>query len=222
MRPPRNAARRRGSGLVLAALPLLGPLSCVPASPLPSLASGRLVQGRPASVDLGMVGARPDRAASEVRFTACCIFVPPVGGDADFIGQGSGGGISFAYRPASGGDPEGDVYFEWGLERSAHKEVSSGRAAEYWRANAGFRRAVPWGDPAEIFFSTGAGYHAIAVSGGRELAGPGIYGGMGVELLLAKAASFLLSARLQYFWGGGSDDGNGLSGALAAGAGLRF
>ena len=114
--------------------------------------------------------------------------------------------------------PEGDLYLEWGLERSSHEEEATGAAAEYWRATGGFRWSFAWGARAELFLSLGGGYHEIDVSGGREIVAPGAYGGAGVEILLGRAWSALFDARLNYFWG----DEPGYSAVFAAGLGLRI
>ncbi|MHC5057719.1 MAG: hypothetical protein ACYTKD_23865 [Planctomycetota bacterium] len=162
--------------------------------------------------------AGPDLSGPEARVAVVGVFVPPPGEGADFIDSGFGEGVAFAYRPKGGGDPEGDVYLEWALERSAHEEAASGLAAEYWRATGGMRWSSGWVSRTELFLSVGAGYHEIEVSGGRELVGTGAYGGAGVEFLLSRASSALLSVRLNYFWG----DDPGYAAVLAAGIGLRL
>lgn len=159
-----------------------------------------------------------DLAGPEARVAFVVLFVPPPGGGGDFIDSGTGEGVAFAYRSEGGGSPDGDIYLEWGLERSSHEETSTGLAAEYRRASGGVRWSFAWGGRAELSLSAGGGYHEIVASGGRAVAGPGAYGGMGVELLLGRAASALLAARLSYFWG----DEPGYSAVLSAGVGLRL
>ncbi len=159
-----------------------------------------------------------DLLGSEVRVAAVGAFVVPLGGEAGFIDSGWGEGLAFAYRSASGGSPDGDMYVEWALERSAHKESASGLPAEYWRGTGGMRWSFAWGRMTEVFLSFGGGYHEIEVSGGRELSGPAAYGGGGIELLLGRAASAFLTAKLNYIW----TDDPGYTATLAAGVGLRL
>jgi len=169
--------------------------------------------GRALTADIG-----PELSGPESRVAVVGIFVAPPGSGADFIDSGLGEGVAFAYRAKNGGDPDGDMYLEWGLERSSHEEAVSGVPAEYWRATGGMRWSFAWGTMSEFFFSLGGGYHEIAVSGGHELSGPGAYGGAGIELLLGRALSALVNVRFNYFW---SDD-PGFAVILAAGIGLRL
>jgi len=191
-------------------------LPCVPTregltSTLPDVAPAPLVQALTANVG-------PDLSGPEARVAVVGVFVAPPGSGAAFIDSGLGEGLAFSYRAESGGNADGDTYLEWGLERSSHEEAGTGLPAEYWRATGGVRWSFAWGTMSEFYFSLGGGYHDMAVSGGRELSGPGAYGGAGIELLLSRASSALVNVRFNYFW---SDD-PGYAVVLAAGIGLRL
>jgi len=160
----------------------------------------------------------PDLSGPEARVAVVGVFVAPPGSGAGFLDSGLGEGIAFSYRAKPGGNADGDIYLEWGLERSSHEEAGSGLPAEYWRATGGVRWSFAWGTMSEFYFSLGGGYHDMAVSGGRELEGPGAYGGAGIEFLLSRASSALVNVRFNYFW---SHD-PGYAVVLAAGIGLRL
>jgi hypothetical protein len=153
-----------------------------------------------------------------VRVAVAGLFVAALGGEADIIDSGTGEGLAFAYRSKGGGSPEGDMYLEWALERSAHDGSTSGLPAEYWRGTGGMRWSFAWGRVTEVFLSLGGGYHEIKVSGGREISGPAAYGGGGIEFLLGRAASAFLTAKLNYIWA----DDPGYTATLAVGVGLRL
>jgi len=169
--------------------------------------------GRVLTADVG-----PDLSGPEARVAVVGVFVAPPGAGADFLDSGVGEGVAFANRAKPGGNTDGDIYLEWSLERSSHEEAGSCLPAEYWRATGGMRRSFAWGTMSEFYFSLGGGYHDMAVSGGRELSGPGAYGGAGIEFLLSRASSALLNVRFNYFW---SDD-PGYAVVFAAGIGLRL
>jgi hypothetical protein len=184
---------------------------CGPALTLPAAASS--LSGRALLANAGL-----DLTGPEARVAVIGVFVTSPGGGAAIIGSGSGEGLAFSYRPKGGGNSEGDIYLEWGLERSSHEESGSGIPAEYLRATAGVRYSLAWGTRSEVFFSFGGGYHGIEVSGGAGVDGPGAYGGVGIEFLLGRACSALLNARFNYFWG----DDPGYAATLVAGIGLRL
>ncbi len=169
----------------------------------------------PAASGMSMLGA-------ETRLAVRVVYVPAPGEDTPPVGDGRGEGISFLYRPDSPGAPEGDIYFEWGVERSSHEEISSSNAAEYWKGTAGFRWSVPWTSTSEAYLSAGAGYHELAVSGGSSVAGPGLYGGAGAEFLLGRGFSAVVDLKLHYFRDDAGEGADGFSVALAAGVALRM
>lgn len=242
----RDAAELR-AGPVLATTALLAASACsFPATNMVSDASARveapLAARGPSGRQAGPVLPDPARLlacagrrsflGSESRAALRAVWVPSPSEDVPAVERGFGEGVSFAYRPDAPGKPDGDLYYEWGLERSTHEERTSGSAAEYWRATAGFRWALPWGEAGgafgrlpEVFISAGAGYHDLAVSGGEEISGFGLYGGAGMEFLLGRSFSGVLDLKVHYFWGDELPEGgtaNGLSVTLAAGLGLRM
>ena len=160
---------------------------------------------------------------SEFRVGLRALFVPPPAEEADILDQGTGDGFFIVYRPDDTGRYEGDISFEVVFERSAHEETDTGRAAEYWRGYVGFRWADAWASRAETFLSAGGSYNQIEVSGRDLIAGVGLYGGAGVELLLARSASVMAEVKLHKFWASIEDgSGGGMAVVLAVAAGLRF
>ncbi len=161
------------------------------------------------------------RRRSEFRVGARALYVLSPSGDADILGEGTGDGFFILYRPEETGGMEGDILFEVILERSAHEETSTGRAAEYWRVCGGFRWSDEWSKRSEPFLAVGASYSRIEVSGGEVMGGLGLYGGVGVEFLLSRVAAATIEAKLHKFWGG-DGSGDGLAVVLAVAAGRRF
>ena len=160
---------------------------------------------------------------SEFRVGLRALFVPPPAEEADILDQGTGDGFFIVYRPDDTGRYDGDISFEVVFERSAHEETDTGRAAEYWRGYVGFRWADVWASRAETFLSAGGSYNQIEVSGRDLIAGVGLYGGAGVELLLARSASVMAEVKLHKFWASIEDgSGGGMAVVLAVAAGLRF
>ncbi|GAG24439.1 unnamed protein product, partial [marine sediment metagenome] len=161
------------------------------------------------------------RRGSEFRVGARALYVLSPGEDADILGRGTGDGFFVVYHPEDPGQIEGDVFFEVVLERSAHVEIGTGRAAEYWRGFAGFRWSDEWSEHSEPFLSAGASYSRIEVSGGDVIGGLGLYGGAGVEFVFARVVAATIEAKVHRFWGGDESAG-GSALVLAAAVGMRF
>ncbi len=211
------AAATTGCGFVvgdLDARPLLT-VSDLRVSMRPRHTDRGLARLRPAASGMSLIGA-------ETRLAVRLIHVPAPRDEVPPVGEGRGEGISFFYRPESPGNPEGDISFEWGAERSAHREKLSLNAAEYWKGPAGFRWSVQWTSRSEAYLSMGAAYHELAVSGGARIAGPGLYGGAGAEFLLGRGLSAVVDLKLHYFWDETVSGAPGFSAALAAGVALRM
>ncbi len=165
----------------------------------------------------------PARRGTEFRIGARILFVTSPGEQADALEQGTGDGFALVLRPRERDRFERDTLFEFILERSSHKEVDTGRAAEYWRVCAGFRQAKEGSDRSEPFMSMGVTYNRIDVSGGDLfIEGVGVYGGAGVEAMLGSAASAVVEAKLHRFWGTGAMAAGSVAVVVAAGLGLRF
>lgn len=178
---------------------------------------------------LGFASPAPDlsaapasaRRGTEFRVGARALYVLPPADDADILEHGTGDGFFILYRPEETGRMEGDILFEVILERSAHEETLTGRAAEYWRVCGGFRWSNEWSKRSDPFIAAGASYSRIEISGGRVMGGLGVYGGAGVEFLLSRVAAATIEAKLHKFWGG-DGSGDGLAVVLAVSAGMRF
>ncbi len=199
--------------------PPFAALRSLPAGAGGSPAAAAIAAPRPAlSGDSGFA-----QRGTEFRVGLRALFVPPPSEEADILDHGTGDGFFIVYRGEETGRYEGDISFEVVFERSAHEETGTGRAAEYWRGYAGFRWVDAWTNRAETFLSAGGSYSQIEVPDGDMIAGLGIYGGVGIALLLTRSASVMAEVKLHRFWASIEEgSGGGIAVVLAVAAGLRF